>query len=339
MSSADRRKRILVAQALFPKEALNPLRTVADVYWLDEVKPEDLDGLLPTIDALYSHGWPRALEGKISRMKSLRYFQAGNAGVNGMRLGMLDKRVVCCSNAGAYSEEVAEFTMGLILAAAKSIVSFDRALRAGTYVRGEPSVKQHQELGGRAMLLRGKKLGIIGYGGIGRSTARLARAFGMEILAYGRGDAEDEPGVVQLRGEDGLFRLLRESDVVVLALPLTNRTRGLIGNRELAAMKRKAVFVNIARGEIVQEKAMYDHLVANPGFVYATDVWWPRDGRMEDTTPVNPFFKLDNVFGTPHASGPVAVLTGSVAKGAIENMLRFCNDQPLNNVIDRSEYE
>src|SRR4029077_178769 len=120
--------------------------------------------------------------------------------------------------------EVAEFAVGLMLSAGKNIVKFDRELRAGTHVR-----QRLDELGSQVAFFRGKTLGVVGYGGIGKSTARLAKPFGMRVMAFGRRPAKDR-GVRPLRGRLGLMKLLRESDVVLLAVPLTKATRGMIGS-------------------------------------------------------------------------------------------------------------
>jgi phosphoglycerate dehydrogenase-like enzyme len=327
------RARLLVAQTASRRQEFDPLKRYAEVYWLDDMDEQEQARVLPLIDCVYSHGWPKALEaGKVARMRSLRLYQAGNAGVNSVRFDLLDKKVIVCSNAGSYSDEVAEFAIGLMLAAGKSIVKFDRRLRAGAYAR-----QRLDDLGRQVTFFRGKTLGVVGYGGIGRSTARLAKSFGMKVLAFGRHPVKDG-GVNLLRGRTGLMRLLRESDVVVIAVPLTNATKGLIGKEELATMRPSAILVNVARGEVVQKEAVYDHLVRNPGFVYATDVWWHDAAGGESFSPDLPFLELENFMGTPHTSGPSAIVTGSVAKGAVENLTRFFEGKPLRNVVDRSEY-
>ncbi len=333
------RPKLLVAHSYLPREDFEPLKRYADVYWLEDLGDEEQDRLLPSIDCIFSHGWPRSLDAaRLSKMRSLRFFQAGSAGVNGVRFDLLEKSIVVCSNAGAYSDEVAEFAIGMMLAAAKNIVRFDRRLRRGEYANGIQPRPKLEELGGQVALMRGKTLGIVGYGGIGRSTARMSRPFGMGVLAFGRHEIH-ERGVTLLRGRAGLRRLLRDSDVVLLALPLTKATRGFIGREELAAMKPDAILVNVARGEIVQERAVYDWLVRNPRSVYATDVWWPKnDGGGESFSPNLPFLELDNFIGTPHASGPSALTTGSVTKHSIENLIRYFRGKPLKNVVDRSEY-
>jgi phosphoglycerate dehydrogenase-like enzyme len=328
-----RRRKLLVGQTYNRREEFAPLRRYADIYWLDDMDAEELARVLPSIDCLYSHGWPEALDaGEVSKMKNLRFFQTGNAGVNTMRFDLLDERVVVCSNAGSYSDEVAEFAVGLMLAAGKSIVKFDRELRAGTSAH-----QRLDELGSHVAFFRGKTLGIVGYGGIGRSTARLVKPFGMRVMAFGRRPVKDR-GVKLLRGRLGLMKLLHESDVVVLAVPLTKVTRGMIGRQELAAMRPEATLVNVARGEVVQKEAMYDHLAKNPKFAYATDVWWPDGEGVESFSPDLPFLELGNFIGTPHASGPSAIISGNVGKGVVENLTRYFTGRPLKNVVDRSEY-
>ena len=330
---AKGRGKLLVGQTYNRPEEFAPLRRYADIYFLSEMGEEELERVLPTIDSFYSHGWPKSLdEAKVSKMKNLRFFQTGNAGVNSMRFDLLDKRVVVSSNAGSYSDEVAEFAIGLMLAAGKSIVKFDRELRAGSYAHGRLDV-----LGGRVTFYRGKTLGIVGYGGIGRSTAKLGKALGMRILAFGRHPIKDA-GLRRVQGSQGLMKLLRESDAVLLAVPLTNATRGMIGSKELAAMKPDATLVNVARGEVVQKQAMYDHLVSNPRFVYATDVWWPDEKGAETFSPDLPFLELENFLGSPHASGPSAIISGNVGKGVVENLTRYFTGRPVKNVVDRSEY-
>ena len=327
------RAKLLVAQTANRREEFDPLKRYADIFWLEDMDEEEQARVLPLVDSVYSHGWPKALDaGKISTMKNLRLYQAGNAGVNGVRFDLLDRRVVVCSNAGSYSDEVAEFIIGLMLAAGKSIVKFDRQLRAGAFAR-----QKLDELGRQVAYFRGKTLGVVGYGGIGSATGRMAKTFGMKVLAFGRHPVSDR-GIKPLKGRAGLMRLLRESDVVVLAVPLTNATRGLIGRDELMAMKPRGTLVNVARGEVVQKDALYDHLVKNPGFVYATDVWWPDRQGVESFSPDLPFLELENFIGTPHASGPSAIVSGMVAKGVVENLTRYFEGRPLKNVVDRSEY-
>ena len=104
-------------------------------------------------------------------------------------------------------------------------------------------------------------------------------------------------------------------------------------------MKPDAILVNVARGEVVQKQAVYDHLARSQRFAYATDVWWPATGGVESFSPDLPFLELPNFIGTPHASGPTAIISGAVAKGVVDNLTRYFQGKPLKNVVDRSEYQ
>jgi phosphoglycerate dehydrogenase-like enzyme len=330
---AKPRAKLLIAQSTYRPEEFDALKRYADIYWLDDMDEQEEDRVLPMIDCIYSHGWPKTLDaGKASKMRSLRLFQAGNAGVNNIRFELLGEHVIVCSNAGSYSDEVAEFAIGLMLASGKSIVKLDQQLKAGIYTR-----QKLDELGRQVTFFKGKTLGIVGYGGIGRSTARLAKSFGMNVMALGRHRIRDKK-VRLLRGRSGLMRLLSESDVVVVAVPLTKATKGLIGSEELKAMRRDAMIVNVGRGEIVRKEDIYRHLVKNPGFRYATDVWWPDAEGLESLNPDLPFLELENFVGTPHASGPSAIISGNVVKGVVENLTRYFKGQSLKNVVNRSDY-
>jgi phosphoglycerate dehydrogenase-like enzyme len=103
-------------------------------------------------------------------------------------------------------------------------------------------------------------------------------------------------------------------------------------------MKKEAILVNIARGELVDEKAMYEHLVANPNFRYATDVWWYRESR-ESLKTDYPFLSLPNFIGTPHVSGPSGLATGRPVRLAVENAIRFLRGLKPRNIVNREDYK
>jgi glycerate dehydrogenase len=219
----------------------------------------------------------------------------------------------------------------MVLAAAKRIVKYDRAIKSKAFARPH-TIK----LGNEVMNLKGGTLGIIGYGGIGRSVAGFGKAFRMRILAYSRREV-DEDGVTAFAGVPGLRRMLPQCDVVVLAIPLTKSTSLMLGEEEFGLMKRDAVLVNVARAELVDAQALYQHLVENKDFVYATDVWWSEDGR-ESYSPELPFLELDNFIGTPHASGPSALVGGGPLRHALANVERFLRGEQPKNVVRRDEY-
>ena len=326
------RKRLLVIGSAYPKEEFDFLGRYAETHWLDEMDGEGLESLLPTIDCVLVNFWPSELgPERLAKMSRLAFVQSGLAGVNQIPLRNLGEGVVVCSNAGAYSDEVGEYAWGLLLAAAKKIVKYDRAVRTKGFARPPTPL-----LGREVMTLKGRTLGVMGYGGIGRSVADIGRAFGMRIMVYSRREVNEE-GVAAFRGERGLGQMLPQCDVLVLALPLTKSTTGMLGKDELELMKRDSVIVNIARAEIVDRRALYNHLVRNGQFIFATDVWWSKDGQ-ESYAPELPFLELDNFIGTPHASGPSAVVGGRPLRFALENIERFLKGEQPRNVVRREEY-
>ena len=326
------RQRVLVTGSSV-KGSLDSLLPYSKIYWLDDLKEKELDRLLPSVDCLLVQTWwPASLTAdRISRMTRLRFVQSGMAGVNHIPFKSLGKQVTVSSNAGGFSVGVAEFAIALVLAAAKRVVKLDYALRTGDF---DPA--QEGRLFREVLPRKGRTLGILGYGGIGRAVGSMGTALGMKLLAFSR-HPNQEDGVRVLRGRQGLTKVLRSSDAVVIALPLSKLTFGLIGKNELGAMGKGAILVNVARAEIVDEEAIYRHLVENKDFTYATDVWKIKEGR-ETYSSKFPLMKLPNFIGTPHVAGGSAAMTGEPGRTSVKNLLRYLRGEAPHNVVDASEY-
>ena len=163
------------------------------------------------------------------------------------------------------------------------------------------------------------------------------RAFGARIYAINSSGRTDDP--VEFCGTlDDLDRVLAAADVLVIGIPLTAGTRGLIGARELGLMKDSAILVNVARGAIVDERALYEHLLAHPGFSAGIDAWWdePRGGAPFHTN--YPFFDLPNLLGSPHNSGDVPGIMYYAARQAAENVRRYLVGNAVSGVARREDY-
>jgi phosphoglycerate dehydrogenase-like enzyme len=310
---------------------LDKLSKFANVHRLSDIGPDRLTEFLGNVDVLLVFSWPKELTAEnVARMTKLRFIQSILAGVNHIPFVSL-KNVIVSSNAGAYSGEVAEYAWGLLLTAAKRTVDLHTSIKDGSW-----SLRRTLDPAREVTILHGGTLGILGFGGIGRAVAKIAKGFAMEVIAYSRSSGST-PGVMLYKGESGLSQLLRKSDAIVLALPLTNQTTHIINTSRLAEMRKSGILVNIARGELVDETAIFDHLQANSNFRYATDVWWYREGR-ESLKTTHPFFSLANFVGTPHVSGPSGLATGKPAELAVENTIRFLKGLKPKNVVDPSEY-
>lgn len=198
------------------------------------------------------------------------------------------------------ADAAAEMAVALLLAAAKLVVPMDRALREGRWSgRGRENP---------ALLLAGRTALVLGYGAIGRRVAAACAALGMEVLATrAAATAPAREDGVEVFPSLALPDLLPRAEAVVVCLPLTNGTRGLIDAVAIARLPERAILVNVARGEIVEEGALYDALVSGRLHSAGIDVWYRypgRDGNPDDTPPSRfPFGELDNVVLSPHRGG------------------------------------
>jgi glycerate dehydrogenase len=321
----------LITTDVVDQASIQALSRYARVFSSTTLDEPSLIRLLPTIDILLVFSWPTFLTAEnLSKMSDLRFIQSILAGVNHIPFAQLDRKVIVCSNAGAYSDEVAEYAWSLVLSAAKRIVDFHNAVKAEQW-------KLRRTLGGKEVTILGERtLGILGYGGIGAAVARIGKGFSMKIHAFSRKPVR-EKNVRSFQGDKGLLTVLSESDAVIVSLPLTKFTNKIIDADKLATMKKNAILVNIARGELVDETALYEHLKANPDFRYATDVWWYREGK-ESLKTMHPFFELSNFIGTPHVSGPSGLATGKPVKFAVENVIRFLRGLKPKNIVNPAEY-
>ena len=224
--------------------------------------------------------------------------------------------VPIANNGGANAVAVAEHALMLMLAVYRRLPLQHDNVRRGRW-RGNETPRVHE--------LRGRTLGLVGLGMIGKKTARLARAFGMTVQYYDVArldeDAEDALGIrFRLLGE-----ILRSSDIVSLHLPLNPSTRHLIGARELALLKPTAVLVNTSRGPVVDEAALIEALSAGRILGAGLDVF-----DKEPPEADNPLFSLDNVVLTAHLAGPTAESSTARLRNAFDNVERVeRGDRPL----------
>ena len=213
---------------------------------------------------------------------------------------MLDFPHIAVHNLHYNAIPVAEMVVTLMLAATKFIVPIDRAFRSHDWTpryQSNPSV-----------LLEGKTALILGYGAIGQRVARVCRGLGMSVLAIRRNvSASSQDALGQVYPPDTLHRLLPQADALLICLPHTPETDGLIGETELALLPRDAVLVNVGRGPIVDEAALYAALRDGTLYAAGLDVWYnyPADQAARSHTPPSAFsfHQLDNVVMSPHRAG------------------------------------
>jgi D-3-phosphoglycerate dehydrogenase len=197
--------------------------------------------------------------------------------------------IAVCNTPGANARSVAEHALALTFQLAKAIGGADRAVRAG-----DLTFKYRAHL----VELEGATFGVVGFGDIGCATARLARALGMNVVAWSRSRPDAAFAAEGVRRVADLATLLSESDVVSLHLPAVAGTRGLIGRAELARMKPGAFLINTARGALVDEAALAEALQAGTIAGAGLDVF-----AQEPLPATSPLRTLDNVVMTPHVAG------------------------------------
>lgn len=224
--------------------------------------------------------------------------------------------VPIANNGGANSVAVSEHAVLLMLAVSRQLVRQHTSVAAGNW-RGNETPRVHE--------LRNKTLGIVGLGTIGKKTARLAAAFGMNIIYYDIARlAEHEEDAIGVRFRL-LKELLRESDLISLHTPLNDTTRHLIGAEELSLMKESAILVNTARGPVINEAALYDALIEGKILAAGLDVF-----DQEPPQPDNPLFKLDNVILSAHLAGPTFESNIARVRNAFDNVQRVARgEEPL----------
>ena len=147
------------------------------------------------------------------------------------------------------------------------------------------------------------------------------RALGAKVHAINRRGATEEP-IDWIGATSAIDRLLADSDILVLSLPLTPATRALLGRRELTLMKNDAVLINLARGEIIDEAALFAHLQARPQFTACIDAWWVEPVRHGHFRMDHNFMSLPNVVASPHNSASVAGGRDVALRRAVENVRR-----------------
>ena len=313
-------------KALF-LETVGSEASFGSLTFLNEVPPEQREQVLERAHILLSWNFPREIHPQdYPHLQQVRFIQLLSAGADHMPFADLPPHILVASNPGAYATPMAEHVLAMTLALAKRLLVENQKLRNGEFDQFTPN-----------RLLAGMTAGILGFGGIGRATARLMRAFGMRIFAINSSGTSPEP-TDYLGTLHDLEHVLRESDVVVISLPLTRATRGLIRKQQLAWMKQDAILVNVARGAIIDEEALYTHVKSHPTFLVGIDAWWTEPFLHGTFRMEYPFLDLPNVLGSPHNSAVVPHVLVDAARQAAQNLKRFLRGEKVTGIARREDY-
>lgn len=282
---------------------------------------------VPDVDVLVS-GRPKA--DWIESQTALKALVIPFAGVPKTTLDLMRRHDgVAVHNLHHNASATAEMAVALMMAATKSIVPIDQKFRRGDWSdRGDK---------GLALSLDRQEALILGYGAIGRRVAATCRSLGMKVSALVRHPRSSKDGV-ELIGGDSVDTVMARARVVVCCLPATVETEGFMGARRIGLMGRQCVFVNVARGSIVDEVALFRALENGDLFAAGLDVWWrypTTDDSREDFRPSSePFHELPNVVFSPHRGGHVNDIEMLRMKALAELLNQFLSGQPPSNRVN-----
>ncbi|MBA7562626.1 reverse transcriptase-like protein [Candidatus Atribacteria bacterium 1244-E10-H5-B2] len=276
-------------------------------------------------------------KGDLEQAKKLKLIQIPFAGVDKLNFDLYKNcQGIYICNIHSNRAAVTEQTFALILALAKNIVTNDRDLRLGRWhglSTKEPTVQ-----------LQGKSLGVVGLGSIGWKIAKIGHSLGMKVFALKRKIEEkdiEKKNILEFLGEKkDLEKVIKESDFIVVAVPLTRETKGLIGKKELKLMKGKYL-INISRGVVIDEEALFKSLKEGNLAGAAIDTWYqyPTSEQREALPSKYDFHKLDNVVMSPHTAGYTDKALEENIKSVFDNIMKiYYGEEPENQINPELEY-
>jgi phosphoglycerate dehydrogenase-like enzyme len=285
-------------------------------------EPASFDGAPPPDALLDCWAGPTRIVAALGKAPGLRWIHARSAGLDHVLAPeVVAHPAVVTNGRGAFSPALAEFVLAALLFFAKDLRRLVAQQAAGAWT---PFDTQR---------LEGRTVGILGYGDIGRAVAARLRPLGVNVLALRRrpGLSREDALASEMLPPDRLLEMMARADDVVVALPLTPETRGLVGREAIAAMKRTAVLVNVGRGPTVDEGALIEALEAGRLRGAALDVF-----EAEPLPAESPLWRLPNVLLSPHCADHVPGWVDEAMRVFLRQLERFRRGEPLQDVVDKA---
>lgn len=239
-----------------------------------------------------------AFNSNLPRPVRLSLYQVPGAGYDGIDLAAVPNSAAVC-NCFGHEQAIAEYVMGAILSRQLPFLDADSRLREGEWAYSSGAISRaHGEIAGRT-------IGLLGFGHIGRAIAARARAFEMRVTVANRSPVHAPELVDESFGLQALERFWQTADYFVISLPLTPETAGIVNGAAFAAMQPDAVVLNVGRGAVIDEQALFDALKARRVAGAVIDTWYqyPVPGKPQILPSRLPFQDLPNLVMTPHMSG------------------------------------
>lgn len=300
------------------------LETPWDIEVADSSDASAFARALADADAIVSMAWPASYPAA----PRLKLLQLPGAGTDAISFDHVPRQTAVC-NTFEHEIGISEYVIGAMLEWMIGFRKLDPQFRKGDWTGSYICGPYHGEM-------FGKTLGIVGYGHIGREVAKRAKAFGMRILACARSARSGDEYCDQVQAQDKIDAIMNAADFVLIALPLNDNTRHAINAARLKAMKPGAVIINVGRGALIDEAALYAALASRAIGGAILDVWYryPPQGSNRGPAPWNfPFHELDNVLLTPHASGWTDGLMPRRNRIIAANLDRLARGEPLINLV------
>ncbi len=310
---------ILLHRDFTPSDILAKIRSLSphiEIIFTDELTeyPNLMEQVDVSFGVLPRNMWPRA--------GRLRWLQTFGAGVDGLLTPEVQAHPVVITNARIHAEPIAENLIGMLLMFARRLHADARDQHEHQWQHGKLLVHDMQ-------VLPGKTLGLVGVGNIGRRTAELAKAFGMQVLGM-RASGVPAPHVDEMFTPAQRAEMFPRCDYLMITLPLTAKTHHFIGAVELALLPTHAYLFNIGRGKVVDTDALLDALRAGRLAGAGLDVVDP-----EPLPADHPLWDLPNVLITPHNAGLHPDYAEHAGQLFLENLRRYLDGAPLENVVDK----
>jgi phosphoglycerate dehydrogenase-like enzyme len=298
-----------------------------ELVFFDDVADPGVPEHVPDAHVIVTAALPEAL-GRSAR--ALRLVHSVGAGVNQIHMSAVAAGVPLCRTLH-HGPSMAEHVVMVILALHRNLFGQDRDLREGRW-----RIASYDPREGLQSSLVGKTVVVLGTGEIGVHVAARCRALGLHLVGVNRsGLAPEEGEFDEIRASTALDETLTRADFLVVAVPLSDETRGLIDARRLDLMKKEAFLINISRGPVVDEAALYSALEAGRIAGAAIDVWYRYPRSPGEVTPPSslPFGQLSNVIMTPHSSGMTTATFDRRVDDIVDNIERLERGEPLHDVV------
>ncbi|WP_422933260.1 2-hydroxyacid dehydrogenase [Sinomonas sp. P47F7] len=322
--------RVVIAESnLLPHrlllEELLPAGTATSWHdaWEEQALVEDLGDADVYVGARFTAAMGAAAQ-------KLRLVHVAGAGYDGIHASALPHGCEC-ANTFHHESSIAEHIASVLVALRRNLIGQDAALRGGAWASSVYSRSIHQP-----ETLRGSTVAFLGFGHIGQAAWNLLRAFGAEGIAITRSGGVDAAGQgLRWAGPTAMLgEALAAAEILVVSIPLSEETASVIGAVELGQLGSNGLLVNVARGPVVDETALYEALRDRRIAGAAIDVWYRYPGPDGISEPSSlPFGSLDNTILTPHSSGVTAETFRGRVRDIAENITRLSRNEPLKNVV------